>query len=148
MKTLSDFFSEQNTQCALPGSLSSVIISVNTAGKIINNYIITKDLRGSDVIPSSANVHDEVQTDPDIFANTKVHSIPGLNKHVAGTVSEEDEELIVFDNEQACKGEFVVLFDPLDGSSNIDINVSVGTVFAIYRRITETGLAVEKSDFL
>lgn len=97
---------------------------------------------------SSSNVHDEVQTDLDIFANTKVHSILALNKYVAGIVSEEDEELIVFDNEQACKGEFVVLFDPLDGSSNIDVNVSVGTVFAIYRRITATGIAVEKSDFL
>ncbi|EKK3319895.1 hypothetical protein PMI54_005266 [Salmonella enterica] len=65
--------------------------------------------------PGSSNVHNEEQTDLDIFANEKVHAVLALNKHVADIVSEEDASLVLFNDELASNGEFVVLFDPLDG---------------------------------
>ncbi|HBR5009484.1 class 1 fructose-bisphosphatase [Klebsiella pneumoniae] len=148
MKTLSDFFSEKNIESTHQESLASVITSFSIAGKLINNYISIKGLlRGIDD-PVSLNVHNEEQTDLDIFANAKVHAVLALNKHVAGIVSEEDDSLVLFNDEQACNGDFIVLFDPLDGSSNIDVNVSVGTVFSVYKRTTETGIPVEEKDFL
>lgn len=98
--------------------------------------------------PSSSNIYNEEQTVLNIFANTKIHAVLAFNKHVASIVSEEDASFVLFNDEQACNGEFVVLFDPMDGSSNIDVNVSVGTVFSVYKRTTETEIPVEEKDIL
>ena len=67
---------------------------------------------------------------------------------VAGIASEEEDEIVIFDGERAENAKYVVLMDPLDGSSNIDVNVSVGTIFSIYRRITPVGTPVTEEDFL
>ena len=65
---------------------------------------------------------------------------------VAGIASEEEDEIVVFEGCEHAK--YVVLMDPLDGSSNIDVNVSVGTIFSIYRRVTPVGTPVTEEDFL
>ncbi|MEA2042739.1 MAG: class 1 fructose-bisphosphatase, partial [Bacteroidota bacterium] len=65
-----------------------------------------------------------------------------------GIVSEENHKIIRFDNDLAKNGDYVVTMDPLDGSSNIDVNVSIGTIFAIYKRISPLGHAATEEDFL
>lgn len=67
---------------------------------------------------------------------------------MAGIASEEEDEIVIFEGDKAENAKYVVLMDPLDGSSNIDVNVSVGTIFSIYRRITPLGTSVTEADFL
>src|SRR5699024_2304307 len=67
---------------------------------------------------------------------------------VAGIASEEDDDIVIFEGEHVKEAKYVVLMDPLDGSSNIDVNVSVGTIFSIYRRLTPLGETICKRDFL
>lgn len=67
---------------------------------------------------------------------------------VAGIASEEEDEIVIFEGDRAENAKYVVLMDPLDGSSNIDVNVSVGTIFSIYHRITPIGQPVTEADFL
>jgi fructose-1,6-bisphosphatase I len=67
---------------------------------------------------------------------------------VCGVASEENDDFIAFDNEVSNEGKYVVLIDPLDGSSNIDVNVSIGTIFSVYRRVTPIGTPVQLEDFL
>ncbi|NHX33254.1 fructose-1,6-bisphosphatase, partial [Escherichia coli] len=62
--------------------------------------------------------------------------------------SEEEDEIVIFEGDRAENAKYVVLMDPLDGSSNIDVNVSVGTIFSIYHRITPIGQPVTEADFL
>ena len=66
---------------------------------------------------------------------------------VCGIASEENDDFLAFDHEVSKKGKYIAVFDPLDGSSNIDVNVSIGTIFSIYRRKTTDG-AVQLEDFL
>ena len=66
----------------------------------------------------------------------------------AGIASEELDDFVAFDDEVSRNSKYVCLFDPLDGSGNIDVNVSIGTIFSVYRRITEKGQLADKKDFL
>ncbi|MBU0764275.1 MAG: class 1 fructose-bisphosphatase, partial [Bacteroidetes bacterium] len=65
-----------------------------------------------------------------------------------GIASEENEEIIRYHDDMSLNAKYVVCLDPLDGSSNIDVNVSVGSIFSIYRRISETGQPAQEEDFL
>ena len=83
---------------------------------------------------ASVNVQGEQQQKLDVFANDLLTKTLGAMPHVAAIVSEEDEGPVVFERAAADEGEqFVVIFDPLDGSSNIDVNVNVGTIFSVVR---------------
>ena len=84
----------------------------------------------------------------DIFANNQ---FMGVLKHgimCAGIGSEEMDDFVVFDDETSNNSKYVVLFDPLDGSGNIDVNVSIGTIFSVYRRVSELGKHCVREDFL
>ncbi len=91
----------------------------------------------ADIIGSTGteNVQGEVQQKMDIYANEKFKAA----LEARGIASEEEDEFISFDSERGYNGKYVVLMDPLDGSSNIDVNVSVGTIFSIYKRISPVG---------
>ncbi len=78
------------------------------------------------------NVQGETQQKLDIYANEAVHHCLGVRDSVAQLISEENEKPRTFDGREDAK--YIVVFDPLDGSSNIDVNVSVGTTFAVLRR--------------
>jgi len=80
----------------------------------------------------ATNVQGEAQQKLDVYANQVLLHCLGLRDSVAALISEENEEPITFDRE-AGAGEYVIVFDPLDGSSNIDVNVNVGTIFSIFR---------------
>ncbi len=81
----------------------------------------------------ATNVQGEAQQKLDVYANQALLHCLGLRDSVAALISEENEEPVRFDRE-AGTGEYVIVFDPLDGSSNIDVNVNVGTIFSIFRR--------------
>jgi fructose-1,6-bisphosphatase I len=96
----------------------------------------------------SVNVQGEDVKKLDVYANNQ---FVGVLKHgisCAGIASEELDDFIAFDDPISNNSKYVCLFDPLDGSGNIDVNVSIGTIFSVYRRITEKGQAVTKEDFL
>lgn len=95
-----------------------------------------------------ANVQGEEQQKLDWFANEKFKDALAVRGEVCGLASEEEDEFVAFDPINGKKSKYVVLIDPLDGSSNIDVNVSVGTIFSIYRRITPADQPVTLADFL
>src|SRR5207244_3126002 len=66
----------------------------------------------------------------------------------AGIASEEIADFVAFDDKVSKNSKYICMFDPLDGSGNIDVNVSIGTIFSVYRRVTERGMSVTSEDFL
>jgi fructose-1,6-bisphosphatase I len=130
------------------GELSSLLRDLGLAAKRVNvevNKAGLVDILG-DV--GSVNVQGEDVKKLDVYANNQ---FLGALKHgiaCAGLGSEELEDIVVFDDEVSNNSKYVVLIDPLDGSGNIDVNVSIGTIFSVYRRISEIGKPCEKQDFL
>jgi fructose-1,6-bisphosphatase I len=95
------------------------------------------------------NVQGEDQQKLDVYANEKFIQTLINRNIVCGIASEEEDSFIAINsNDQNHQNKYIVLMDPLDGSSNIDVNVSVGTIFSIYRRVTPVGTPVQDQDFL
>jgi len=130
------------------GQLSSLLRDLGLAAKRVNvevNKAGLVDILGDE---GSVNVQGEDVKKLDIYANNQ---FLGALKHgiaCAGLGSEELEDVVVFDDEISNNSKYVVLIDPLDGSGNIDVNVSIGTIFCVYRRISEIGKPCTKADFL
>jgi fructose-1,6-bisphosphatase I len=148
--TLGEFIIENQSSFPFStGELSKLLNSIRLAAKMVN-YKVNKaglvDIIGG---AGEVNVQGENQQKLDVFANEKfIQAIK--NRDIAcGIVSEEEENFIsLHGSDKSNNGKYVVLMDPLDGSTNIDVNVSVGTIFSIYRRITAVGTPVELKDFL
>jgi len=117
------------------GVFSWLLSAITLATKMVQAKIRQAGLL--DVLGSAGetNVQGETQQKLDVYANQALLHCLGLRDSVAMLVSEENEEPVFFDRAPET-GKYVVIFDPLDGSSNIDVNVSVGTIFSIYRRPT------------
>src|SRR5579875_2131625 len=115
------------------GIFSWLLSGITLATKMIEAKIRQAGLL--DILGSAGdtNVQGETQQKLDVFANQALLHCLGLRDSVAILVSEENEEPVVFDRAPET-GQYVIFFDPLDGSSNIDVNVSVGTIFSIFRR--------------
>jgi len=95
------------------------------------------------------NIQGENQQKLDVYANDKFIQTLTNRNIVCGIASEEEDDFISINSQdENNQNKYVVLIDPLDGSSNIDVNVSVGTIFSIYRRITPVGTPVRLEDFL
>jgi fructose-1,6-bisphosphatase I len=95
------------------------------------------------------NIQGEDQQKLDVYANEKFIQTLINRNIVCGIASEEEDSFIAINsNDQNHQNKYIVLMDPLDGSSNIDVNVSVGTIFSIYRRVTPVGTPVQDQDFL
>ena len=95
------------------------------------------------------NVQEEKQQKLDVYANNKFRNTLVNRNIICGLASEEDESFNSVNSiDKNNQNSYVVLIDPLDGSSNIDVNVSVGTIFSVYRRISEIGSSVTIDDFL
>jgi fructose-1,6-bisphosphatase I len=113
--------------------------------KLINSIRLAAILGAAD----DTNIQGEDQQKLDVYANDFFKSALINREIVCGIASEEEENFITIEGRQHThENKYVVLIDPLDGSSNIDVNVSVGTIFSIYRRITPAGKPVQKEDFL
>ncbi|MFS1538578.1 MAG: class 1 fructose-bisphosphatase [Candidatus Phlomobacter fragariae] len=149
MKTLDEFiFEKQHVFPHATGELTALLSAIKLGAKIIHRDINKAGL--VDILGASGafNAQGEVQMKLDLHANKKLKAALKARGEVAGIASEEEEEIVIFDGDRAENAKYVVLMDPLDGSSNIDVNVSVGTIFSIYRRITPIGQPVTKADFL
>lgn len=94
------------------------------------------------------NIQGETVKKLDDFANEQFKSILSSSTEVCGLATEEEENLVSFESDLSREGKYIVCMDPLDGSSNIDVNVSIGTVFSIYRRKSEIGSPSTEEDFL
>jgi len=131
------------------GELSSLLSSIELAAKIVNREInkagLSHHILGS---MGQTNVQGEEQQKLDWYANEQFKLALAARGEVCGLASEEEEEFVAFDPLQGRHSKYVVLIDPLDGSSNIDVNVSVGTLFSIYRRLTPVNTPVQQQDFL
>ncbi len=147
--TLGEFIvAKQNEFPFASGELSQLLTSIRLAAKVVNREINKAGL--ADILGAigTENVQGEKQMKLDVFANdTFISALKNLGE-VCGVASEEEDDFIIFNEELHKDSNYVVLMDPLDGSSNIDVNVSVGTIFSIYRRVTPVGTPVTKEDFL
>ncbi len=147
--TLEEFIIEkQNDFPYATGELSSLLSAIGLAAKVVNREVNKAGL--VDILGSfgEENVQGEEQQKLDVYADEKFMAALEAQGQVCGIASEEQENYVAFDGEMARHGKYVVMIDPLDGSSNIDVNVSIGTIFSIYRRVTEPGKPVELADFL
>ncbi len=116
------------------GTFSWLLSGLTLATKMIEAKIRSAGL--SDVLGAygAENVQGEQQQKLDVYANRALLHCLGLRDSVAALVSEEDEEPVTFDRSLDL-GKYIIIFDPLDGSSNIDVNVNVGTIFSVHRRL-------------
>ncbi|WP_426575729.1 class 1 fructose-bisphosphatase [Xenorhabdus stockiae] len=149
MKTLGEFIVEkQHDFPHATGELTALLSAIKLGAKIIHRDINKAGL--VDILGTSgvSNVQGEVQMKLDLYANEKLKAALKARGEVAGIASEEEDDIVIFDGDRAENAKYVVLMDPLDGSSNIDVNVSVGTIFSIYHRITPIGQPVTEEDFL
>ena len=131
------------------GELSSLINSIRLAAKVVNHEVNKAGL--VDIIGTTDcyNIQSEKQQKLDVYANEKFITTLINRNIVCGIASEEEETFITINsNDENNQNKYVVLIDPLDGSSNIDVNVSVGTIFSIYRRKSDIGSEVNIGDFL
>lgn len=118
------------------GRFSWLLSGITLATKMVEAKIRTAGL--SDVLGAfgNTNVQGEQQQKLDVYANQALLHCLGLRDSVAALVSEEDEEPVTF-GRSVKTGRYIIVFDPLDGSSNIDVNVNVGTIFSILRRLAD-----------
>ena len=118
------------------------------AAKVVNKKVNKAGLVDILGLAGDTNVQGEEQKKLDVFANWRFIQSIKSSGQCCGVASEEDQEIITFDDDLALDGNYIVCMDPLDGSSNIDVNVSVGTIFSIYRRISPRGTKAVLEDFL
>lgn len=147
--TLDEFTLEQlrNFPTAT-GELSRLLRDIALAAKRINvevNKAGLVDILGD---YGTTNIQGEEVKKLDIYANNQLIGVLKHGISCAGIGSEEMDDIEVFDDEVSNSSKYVCLFDPLDGSSNIDVNVSIGTIFSIYKRVSELGKPCTKADFL
>jgi fructose-1,6-bisphosphatase I len=147
--TLDEFIirSEKDFEFAT-GELTGLLRDIGVAAKIVNREVNKAGLVNITGASDGANTHGEVQQKLDLYANEKLIECLNNSGEVCAIASEENDEIVQMPSMSSKKPHYVVMFDPLDGSSNIDVNVSVGTIFAIYRRISEPGELATSADFL
>ncbi|MAZ28905.1 MAG: class 1 fructose-bisphosphatase [Cytophagaceae bacterium] len=130
------------------GELSALLSSIRLAGKFVNQAINKAGLAEIRGKMGSSNVQGEVQAKLDVMANDVFIDTLKNRGVICGIASEESEDFIAFNDDFHANAKYVVLIDPLDGSSNIDVNITVGSIFSIYRRVTPVGTPPKLEDFL
>lgn len=147
--TLDEFTIQQLRQFPqATGELSSLLRDMGLAAKRVNvevNKAGLVDILG-DV--GTINVQGEDVKKLDVFANNQFMGVLQHGISCAGIASEELDDFVAFTDDVSKNSKYVCLFDPLDGSGNIDVNVSIGTIFSIYRRVSDRGTQAIREDFL
>jgi fructose-1,6-bisphosphatase I len=149
--TIDEFISaEQQKFSKATGELSGLLRDISVAAKIVN-----RDLRHAGLVDNilgntgNVNVQGEEVKKLDEFANTILIKCLKTSGECCGIASEEEDSFVSFHNEEgSIHAKYVVLFDPLDGSSNIDVLAPVGTIFSIYKRLSPIGTPCTDADFL
>ena len=127
------------------GELSQLLRDIALATKIVNRETNRAGLSNIGGAFGQTNVQGEEQQKLDVIANIRFTRALTKGGEVCAIVSEEDDEVIDLQNSS---GKYVVAIDPLDGSSNIDVNISIGTIFSIYRRVTPIGSPIQLEDIM
>ena len=130
------------------GELSNLLRDIALAAKRVHVEVNRAGL--ADILGDTGrvNIQGEGVQRLDEFANATFMTVLQRGVSCAGLASEELDDFVCFDEEICNQSKYVVVLDPLDGSSNIDVNISIGTIFGVYRRKTETGLPCKRADFL
>ncbi|WP_452230819.1 MULTISPECIES: class 1 fructose-bisphosphatase [unclassified Lacinutrix] len=149
-QTLGEFIIENQTSFKYTsGELSRLINSIRLAAKVVNHEVNKAGLVDIIGAAGDTNIQGEDQQKLDVYANEKFIQTLTKRNIVCGIASEEEDDFIAINSQdENNQNKYIVLIDPLDGSSNIDVNVSVGTIFSIYRRVTPVGTPVTLEDFL
>ena len=139
--TLNEFILEGQAEHSFAtGELTRLLNDIAVASKIVS-----RDVRRAGLVDhilgaqGNTNVQGEEQQKLDVVADEQFIKAFEYGGEVCGIASEENDEFVAFQSETSKNGKYVVLFDPLDGSSNIDVNVSIGTIFSIYKRVSNVG---------
>jgi fructose-1,6-bisphosphatase I len=149
IKTLNEFIIERQAEFPFAkGELTRLLHHVGIASKIVHKKVNKAGL--VDILGDigNRNVQGEDQKKLDVFADWQFINALKASGECCGIASEENEGTIAFDDDFSKEGNYIFLMDPLDGSSNIDVNVSIGTIFSIYRRISPRGTQPVMEDFL
>jgi fructose-1,6-bisphosphatase I len=148
--TLHEFIMDRQAEFPFAsGELSRLLNDIAVASKIVS-----RDVRRAGLVDhilgaqGETNIQGEEQQKLDLVADEQFIRMFQYGGEVCGIASEENDDFMAFENEEARTGKYVVLFDPLDGSSNIDVNVSIGTIFSIYRRISPMATLATIDDML
>lgn len=126
------------------GELSQLLRDIALASKVVNREVNKAGLIDIMGPIGSQNSGGEDQQKLDVLANIRFTRALTKGGEVCALISEETESFVDLNNE----GKYVIAIDPLDGSSNIDVNVSIGTIFSIYRRKTKVGQPIQEKDIL
>jgi fructose-1,6-bisphosphatase I len=146
--TLGQFIIERQHEISVAkGEFSRLLRDIGIAAKTISREVNRAGL--ADIIgeAGSSNIQGEDQKKLDVIANNLVIDCLTRGGEVCAVASEEDDDIIYIDSPVSKNAKYVVCMDPLDGSSNIDVNVSIGTIFSIYQRVTPIGTKVTSDDF-
>ena len=131
------------------GELSRLINSLRLAAKVVNHEVNKAGLVDILGAAGETNVQGEDQQKLDVYANEIFMQTLTNRQIVCGVASEEEDDFVSIQSKNGGhNNKYVVLIDPLDGSSNVDVNVSVGTIFSVYHRVTPIGTPVQLEDFL
>lgn len=149
MTTLRDFILQNQADFPFAtGELSAILGDIALASKIVNREVNKAGLVDILGAQGETNIQGEEQQKLDVYADEKFIAAFKNGGEICAIGSEENDDHLVFEGEFSQKGNYVALFDPLDGSSNIDVNVSIGTIFSIFRRKTERGSVANINDLL
>ena len=146
--TVNEFIHEkEKTFPYAKGDLSSLLTDIVVASKIINREVNKAGLVNILGDFGAVNVQGEGQKKLDVMANEQFIAALKAGEKCCGVASEENDDFIPFQSKLSTQGHYVVAFDPLDGSSNVDVNVSIGSIFSIYRTVQKNHAATLE-DFL
>ncbi len=150
LTTLHEFIMDRQSDFKYAsGELSRLLSDIAIASKVVSN-----DVRRAGLLENflgaqgNTNIQGEEQQKLDVIADIAFINMFKAGGEVCGIASEENDDFMPFETQFSKDGKYVVLFDPLDGSSNIDVNVSIGTIFSIYRRTSEKGTSATLEDML
>jgi len=148
--TLQDFILKNQADYSFAtGEFSRLLYDIAVASKIVSRDVrqagLVDHILGSQ---GGQNIQGEDQQKLDVVADIAFIKAFEQGGEVCGIASEENDDFVAFKSEQSKNGKYIVLFDPLDGSSNIDVNVSIGTIFSIYKRISPIGTEATLADML
>ena len=139
---------QQNAFPYAKGELTRLLGHIGIASKIVNREVNMAGLVDILGVTGKENIQGETVKKLDEFANDQFKTILGSSIEVCGLATEEEKDVVSFESDLSREGRYIVCMDPLDGSTNIDVNVSIGTIFCIYRRISEVGGPSVDEDFL
>lgn len=149
IKTLTQFIIERQSDFPYAsGEFTRLLYHMGIAAKVVNKKVNKAGLVDILGLAGDINVQGEEQKKLDVFANWRFIQSLKSSGECCGVASEENQEIVTFDDDLSKDGNYIVCMDPLDGSSNIDVNVSIGTIFSVYRRISPRGSNAVLADFL